>query len=200
MPKAGRGALSNMPSARPSKPSGLALRALIGFVASFASARTFTTFYPGIVVAGGGIHFHHFWYGLGIVLVAGWLGIASSRPELDRAYAFVFGIGTGLIGDEVGLLLTFGDYRSVLTFEFAVVGVALASVAILVVRYWSEIREDLASHGKGERLIAVGVTIGAFSALPAAFGLVGESLSLLAIGILFIAVGVVIHRRFLAGR
>lgn len=189
-----------MPSARPSKPSGLALRALVAFVASFALARMFTTFYPEVVVAGGGIHFHHFWYGLGMILIAGWLGIASWRPELDRAYAVVFGIGSGLVGDEVGLLLTFGDYHSLLTFEVAVGAVALASIAILAMTYWSEIREDLASHGMGEPVIAIGVTVGALSALPSAFGLGLGGWILLATGILVVAVGVVIHRRFLSGR
>ncbi len=55
------------------------------------------------------------WYGLGMVTLAGWLGIAFNRPRLVRTYAIILGLGAGLIGDEVGLLLTFGDYQSSLT-------------------------------------------------------------------------------------
>src|SRR5437867_11445754 len=48
----------------------------------------------------------------------GWLGIAYSSDRLLRTYALVFGLGAGLIADEVGLLLTFGDYQSELTSDF----------------------------------------------------------------------------------
>lgn len=187
-----------MPSVRQSKPSGLAVRGLIAFVVSFTAARTFTTFYPDIVVAGGGIHFHHFWYGLAILLAAGWLGIASSRPQLDRIYAVAFGVGTGLIGDEVGLLLTFDDYRSLLTFEFFVAAVSIASIALLVMKYGSELKEDLLGNDRGEWLLAAGISLCAFSALPAAFGLWSATWVLLGIGVATTSVGGVIHWKFLS--
>src|ERR1700691_4237778 len=91
---------------------GLAFLALSAFMLSFFVARIFTTLHPDTVVVTGGVHFHHFWYGLTMVIVAGWLGIVSNHPVLDRVYATVFGLGGGLIGDEVGLLLTFGNYHS----------------------------------------------------------------------------------------
>ena len=44
-----------------------------------------------------------------MVALTGWLAIVGKRTDrLDRAYALVYGLGLGLIGDEVGLLLTFG--------------------------------------------------------------------------------------------
>jgi len=33
-----------------------------------------------------------FWYGLGMVTLAGWLGIAFNRPRLVRTYAIIFGM------------------------------------------------------------------------------------------------------------
>ena len=44
-----------------------------------------------------------------MVALTGWLAIVGKRTDRrDRAYARVYGLGLGLIGDEVGLLLTFG--------------------------------------------------------------------------------------------
>ncbi len=189
-----------MPAVRPSKASGLALRAIVAFVASFVLARTFTTFYPDVVVASGGIHFHHFWYGLAMVLIAGWLGIASNRPELDRLYAFVFGVGSGLVGDEVGLLLTFGDYRSLLTYEFFLVALSLSSIGLIVMKYWSELKEDLSTPRMGERLMIAGVVTTSLSALPLSFGLVIVGWSLFGLGAATSVVGAFIHWRFLSAQ
>src|SRR5271157_6543564 len=104
-----------------STPHGLAFLALLSFVTSFLVARVFATLNPSTVVVSGGIHLHHFWYGLVMIVVAGWLGIVYNRPQFVQVYAIVFGLGAGLVGDEVGLLLTFGDYNSSLTFFFFVI-------------------------------------------------------------------------------
>jgi len=187
-----------MPNVRPSRPSGLAVRALVGFVASFTVARAFTTLYPEVVVASGGIHFHHFWYGLAIILAAGWLGIASNRPQLDRIYAVAFGVGSGLMGDEVGLLLTFGDYHSLLTYEFFLLALALASIGLLVMKFRSELVEDLLASGRGERLVAAGVLLCALAGLPAASGAVLESWVVLGAGVGLVILGAAIHWKYLS--
>jgi hypothetical protein len=116
---------------RESTPSGLSFLALLSFVTSFVAARAFATLNPNTVVVSGGIHFHHFWYGLIVVVAAGWAGIVYGLPAYKRIYAVAFGVGAGLIGDEVGLLLTFRDYNSSLTFFFVVV-VALGSMMVLL--------------------------------------------------------------------
>src|SRR5437762_10426728 len=91
---------------------GLAFYGTLAFVASFLGARLFATLNPTVTVVRGGIHFHHFWYGLAMVVSTGWLGITLSNERMGRNLAIIFGLGAGLIGDEVGLLLTFGDYTS----------------------------------------------------------------------------------------
>src|SRR5437660_11980562 len=85
----------------------LAFLGTLGFMTSFLGARVFAILNPTVVVAQGSIHFHHFWYGLGMITLAGWLGIAFNRPRLVRTYAIVFVLGAGVIGDEVGDLLNF---------------------------------------------------------------------------------------------
>ena len=183
------------PQVAKSSAQGLAFLALLSFVVGFSAARIFATVYPGVVVQSSGIHFHHFWYGLLMVVVAGWLGIASNRPEHDRAYAVLFGLGLGLVGDETGLLLTFGDYRSELTYVVFVVGLGVAFMVFLAVRYWEQLRDELLRVGKGERAIYLGIGIAALSALPLAFDSLTVGFAVLVLGVFVSLAGVWLHRR-----
>jgi hypothetical protein len=173
----------------------LTFLALFSFVVGFSAARIFTTVYPDVVVQSSGIHFHHFWYGLFMLVVAGWLGIASNRPEHDRAYAVIFGLGLGLVGDETGLLLTLGDYRSELTYVVFVVGLGGAVMLFLSVRYWEQIRDELLRLGKGERVFHLGIGVAALSALPLAFDSLTVGMGVLILGVAVSLAGVWLHRR-----
>ena len=190
-------------TARPSVPEstgqGLAFLALLFFVTTFFIARIFTTLYPDTVVVSSGIHFHHFWYGLGLLVVAGWLGIASNRPEYDRVYAVFFGLGLGLIGDETGLLLTFGNYQSELTYVVFVAGLGFAIMAILAVRYSTQIRTEVFGLGKGERVAHLGIGVSALAALPLAFNQTVAGMIVLLAGVVIAGIGVWLHRRRRAG-
>ena len=110
-----------------------------------------------------GIHVHHFWYGLVMITVAGWLGIISIRPVHRRLYALVFGLGAGLIGDEVGLLLTFGNYQSELTYVFVVCFVVVALLCLLLACYKDRLKDDVTGIGTNERLVHIGVIIAGLS-------------------------------------
>lgn len=173
---------------------GLAFLSLASFVASFFAARAFTTLFPTTVVVGGGIHFHHFWYGLIMVVAAGWLSIVSNRPQYDRIYAIVFGLGAGLIGDEVGLLLTLGNYYSELTYEFFVAILSFAGLAYLAFRYRSQLEGAVLSLRAGERLAHVGIFLAGLSALFWAFGRFDLGLAMLAMGVVITAFGLALHR------
>jgi hypothetical protein len=183
------------PRVAKSSAQGLAFLALLFFVVGFSAARIFATIYPSVVVQSSGIHFHHFWYGLLMLVVAGWLGIASNRPEHDRAYAIIFGFGLGLVGDETGLLLTFGDYRSELTYVVFVVGLGFAVMLFLAVRYWEQLRSELLRVGYGERAVYLGIGIAALSALPLAFDHLTIGLFVFLVGVSVSAAGVWLHRR-----
>jgi hypothetical protein len=173
---------------------GLAFLALAGFVISFVVARIFTTVNPDVVVISSGIHFHHFWYGLIMICIAGWLGIASTRPEFDRIYALVFGLGLGLIGDETGLLLTLGDYHSELTYVVIIIGLSVIAMAYLAFRYAPAIRNEVVLLGRGERAAHLGVGVMAASSLAFAFGHDTIGITVLVLGIGLTAVGVWLHR------
>ena len=141
----------------------LATAALLSFIASFVAARTFTTFFPSTVFISGGIHIHHFWYGLALLAVGGWLGISYSNKETDLVAAILYGAGGGLIVDEVGLLLTFGNYWTGLTFSVLVVLLAFASVLILINAYKRVILQELRDFERSRISLYVGVFLFAVS-------------------------------------
>jgi hypothetical protein len=144
---------------------GLAFYGTVAFVASFLGARLFATLNPTVTVVRGGIHFHHFWYGLAMVVSTGWLGISLSNERLGRNLAIVFGLGAGLIGDEVGLLLTFGDYTSNLTEIFFVAAIAFIILVTLFSRGREHIEREEINISRKERLTQIGVFIAAFSVI-----------------------------------
>jgi len=113
------------------------------FLASFAVARVFTAFFPSTVLVVQGYHVHHFWYGLALLAIGGWLGINYRDDHTERIAAIIFGVGGGLVGDEIGLLLTFGDYYSELTYTFVISLLAFAFMATLFKRHGQAIITEL---------------------------------------------------------
>ena len=165
---------------------GLSFLGTMGFLTGFFGARLFAVQNPNVVVVQGGIHFHHFWYGLGMVSLAGWLGIAFNRPRLVRTYAMIFGLGAGLIGDEVGLLLTFGDYQSSLTTDFFVGVVGFIILASTLVRYRKIVMKDVIHTSWNERLVYIGINLAGLSAIFFAVNSITPGLVLAVFGFLLI--------------
>jgi hypothetical protein len=141
----------------------LSILALISFTASFTIARVFTTLNPNTVLIGGGIHIHHFWYGLVMLAIGGWLGINYKSERVDRLAAILFGAGGGLIGDEVGLLLTFGNYRTEITYAFVIVFLSFASMLILFNKYSKIIRTEFTEFLSAHASLYFGVFLMAVS-------------------------------------
>jgi hypothetical protein len=174
---------------------GLAFYGTLSFVASFLGARLFATLNPTVTVVHGGIHFHHFWYGLAMVVSTGWLGITLSNERMGRNLAIIFGLGAGLIGDEVGLLLTFGDYRSNLTEIFFVAAIAFIILVTLLTRGREHIEREVINISRRERLTQIGVFIGAFSVIFFAVENWGVGFAVLGLGILVFLWGFERERR-----
>jgi hypothetical protein len=141
----------------------LATVALVSFISSFLVARTFTTFFPSQVIITSGIHIHHFWFGIILLAVGGWLGINYRHKDIEIAAAILYGVGGGLIVDEIGLLLTFGDYWTGLTWVILVVMLAVISVLILFTRYRKQIREELSEHLNSKLALTLGIFLAAIS-------------------------------------
>jgi hypothetical protein len=125
-----------------SKPN-LSFIILVSFLASFAVARIFTYFFPSTVLMVQGFHIHHFWYGLVLLTIGGWLGINYRDDQTERIAAIIFGVGGGLIGDEIGLLVTFGDYYSGITYTFVISLFVFVFIVTLFMRHGQAIINEI---------------------------------------------------------
>jgi hypothetical protein len=142
----------------------LSILALVSFIVSFIVARSFTILNPDtILLVGGDLHIHHFWYGLAMLATGGWLGISLENPRIDRVAAIIYGAGGGIIGDEIGLLLTFNDYWTSLTYTFIIVFLTSASILILLVRYQKTIRNEFTEFARSNFSLYFGVFVAAIS-------------------------------------
>jgi hypothetical protein len=138
--------------------------AVIAFMASFAVARTFTTLFPSVVVSfGGGIHIHHFWYGLLLLAIGGWMGIVNQNQRIDQLAAILYGAGGGLVADEFGLLLTFGDYWSNLTYTIIAMLLSLTLLGSLLIRHSGAIRVQFGKLSRNDAVFYFGILLGMVS-------------------------------------
>lgn len=169
---------------------GLSFIATAAFVSSFFGSILFATLFPATVVMQGGIHLHHFWYGLALISAAGWMGIAWRNERIYRLDAVFYGMGAGFVGDEVGLLLT-SDYQSELTYLFFVGAISFVIIATLLLRYRGQLQRDVLRLSIMERVTLLGVFLSGFSVffffLSSGISLLGIPLALLGIGILSLA-------------
>ncbi|MDP9228239.1 MAG: hypothetical protein M3M99_04205 [Actinomycetota bacterium] len=119
----------------------------ISFLASFGFIRTSAhmirakvSWWPGNVQVGS-THIHHLVWGILLLLIFGWLGLAVSPASPWREIAAVmFGIGTGLTLDEFALWLNLKDVywekqgrRSI---DAVIIAAALSGVILIGVRGW----------------------------------------------------------------
>ncbi len=110
------------------------LTALIFFILTFIVARTFTTISPNRILTISGIHIHHYVLGIILLAIGGLIGLAYHKTITDIVAASLYGIGAGLITDEIGLLIL-GDYWTTFTYYiFAIIIVIIAIVAITALR------------------------------------------------------------------
>jgi hypothetical protein len=168
---------------------GLTFIATLAFVASFIGSRLFATLFPTTVVMQGGIHFHHFWYGIALISVAGWMGIAWRNERLYRVYALLYGLGAGFVGDEVGLLLT-SNYQSELTYQFFITAMSFVIIATLLTRYRGQLEVELLKLTFRERVFLIGVYLTGFSIF---FFFLPSGVSLIGIPLTFVGLGVIMY-------
>jgi hypothetical protein len=141
----------------------LSILAMVSFIASFIVARAFAMLNPDIVLVRGGYHIHHFWYGIALLAIGGWLGISYTSERTDRIAAILFGAGGGLIGDEAGLLLTLENYWAEVTYTFIVIVITFASMVVLISRYHDAIRTEFTKFIRSNASLYLGVFVAVVS-------------------------------------
>jgi len=140
----------------------LSVLALVSFLASFMIARVFTTLNPSTVLITGGYHIHHYWYGLIILAIGGWLGISYENERINRVAAILYCAGGGIIGDEVGLLLT-SEYWTGITYTFMTIFLAFASILILLFRFSRIILNEFSQFFRSQASFYLGVFLATIS-------------------------------------
>jgi hypothetical protein len=138
---------------------------LVAFLLTFGFVRLSThmiraqvSWWPGNVQVGG-THVHHLVFGIIIILVVGYLGIAIRLPTPGReVLAVLFGIGAALTLDEFALWLNLKDVywskegrRSI---DAVIVAATLSVMVILGFRIWIDL-----AHGVEATVFAL---VGAF--------------------------------------
>ncbi len=172
----------------------LAVLALVSFILSFIVARSFTYLYPNVVLIGGGLHIHHFWFGLILLALGGWLGISYTQKEIDMLAAIVYGVGGGLIADELGLLLTLGDYYSELTWTALLLLVSFITTLVLINKYRKSIYDELHEFVSNKASLPVGVFL---IAISIAFVVQTENFAVTLVSVSLTVAGILIVLSFL---
>ncbi|MBS3786674.1 hypothetical protein KGY79_00595 [Candidatus Bipolaricaulota bacterium] len=105
---------------------------------------TLTHFHIGRNIILFGYHIHHFYFGILLIGIAGWLAIAGRTGISKEKLALVYGAGLGLLMDEIGLLLTWGNYASTLSYLLGVFLLGIIFSLVYFPRFWKSIHENIA--------------------------------------------------------
>jgi hypothetical protein len=144
----------------------LAFLILVSFLLSFGfirgsahMIRAQVSWWPGNVETKGGTHIHHMVWGILLMMIFGYVGIAiaDSTPWIEIA-AILFGIGMGLTLDEFALWLNLKDVywsaKGRQSIDAVIIAATLVGITILGVQFLVEVAKSglvLFGYG-GERL------------------------------------------------
>ena len=92
-----------------------------------------------------GYHIHHFYFGILLIGLAGWWALVGSGRLSRKHLAVIYGVGLGLFFDELGLLLTWGDYYSRLSYYLSLFLAAVFCNIVFFADFWSSLRRNLAA-------------------------------------------------------
>ncbi len=127
----------------------VAFLATFGFIRTSAHLiRAQVRWWPGNVEVGG-THVHHLVWGILLLLVTGYVGVAiAPASPWKEIVAVLFGVGTGLTLDEFALWLDLEDVywtehgrRSV---DAVIVAAALSGIVLVGFNAWADVATELA--------------------------------------------------------
>lgn len=147
---------------------------LIAFAFSFSFIRTSThmiraqvSWWPGNVETKSGMHIHHLVWGILLLMVMGYLGIATEIPDpWFELVAIGFGIGMGLTLDEFALWLNLEDVywekQGRQSIDAVVVTMVLLFVTLLGLRFWIDVYDAvlvLTGAPRGNEWVAIPIQL-----------------------------------------
>jgi len=97
----------------------------VSFLITFTASRALVVLYgeskPSLEFWIGNYHIHHFFFGILFLLISGWIGLVGSKKRYKAISAMLYGGGLGLLIDEIGLLITWGNYWTKQSYVFGVI-------------------------------------------------------------------------------
>lgn len=110
----------------------------------------------------GGVHIHHFFYGFVLLCVGGWLALNYRENNIRKVAALLYGIGLGFFIDEIGFLLTWGEYWSSLTYAVVILtGVVFLNI-VYFTDFWNEVRKNIVLSSREHPLVSKALRIPLF--------------------------------------
>lgn len=129
------------------------LNAALAFAATFGLLRALThaiqlDLLPwGNVVLRGGLHIHHYVWGVGLLLVLGLLGLIVDHPRYNPWLGLGYGVASALVIDEFALLLNLRDVywatEGRISVDVALGTIALAAVYFAATSFWRRLGREL---------------------------------------------------------
>ncbi|MBE0478461.1 hypothetical protein IBX65_04995 [Candidatus Aerophobetes bacterium] len=95
-----------------------------------------------------GIHIHHFFYGFILLCIGGWLALNYGQKIMRKIAAILYGLGLGFFLDEIGFLLTWGEYWSSLTYAIVLLTSVIFLNAVYFADFWNEVRKNIILSSK----------------------------------------------------
>ena len=90
-----------------------------------------------------GLHVHHFFYGFVLICIGGWLALNYKRGTAKKIAPLLYGAGLGFFLDEIGFLLTWGNYWSSLSYAIALLMGVLFLNIVYFADFWHEVRKNI---------------------------------------------------------
>lgn len=107
----------------------------LSFLISFTLSRAIVVLAgeskPSLELWIGNYHIHHFFIGMLFLSISGWIGLVGIQMKYKHISAILYGAGLGLLIDEIGLLLTWGNYWAKQSYIFGVIAIIIFLVIIL---------------------------------------------------------------------
>lgn len=126
----------------------------IAFLISFTIARMYVLLDLGGPAPGTKTYqLHHLYYGIALLIIAGWIAINYRDKSLLRITALIYGSGIGIFFDEIGLILThFRNYYDGITYTVVIIVSLIFLNIVFFKEFWESVRTELQTFAEKKKL------------------------------------------------